>query len=168
MSKQQTLLRPLKMAKIHKIPWICMLKLKKVVKNNKFHAKIKRFRPRPIKNKHYAPNKKTNFVYYIKNHFKLYVSQTTKKSVPNALFSVSIKDMILKVFKKYKTKNSNVIMLSQKFSSKKNKFSKECATNKPNPRSFKFLTKRKISWKTKSDNPLENFGSKSLNRKRPF
>jgi hypothetical protein len=145
-----------------------MLKLKKVVKNNKFHAKIKKLFPKSIKNKHNPPNKKTNFVCYIKNHFKLYASSTIKKSVPNALFLVSIRDMILRVFKKCKTKNSNAIIPSYKFLSKKYKFSKECATKKPNPRSFKFLTKRKISWNSKFDNPSENSGSKLLNRKRLF
>ena len=41
MNKQQISFKQLMNAKIYKIPWICMLKLKRVVKNNNHHVKIK-------------------------------------------------------------------------------------------------------------------------------
>lgn len=85
-----------------------------------------------------------NCAYFIKNHFKSFVSSTTTKFAPNALFLDSIKDMTSKVFRKWKTKKISVNMQSYQFLDKNSKFSKECVMKRPNLGSFKSWRKRKI------------------------
>ena len=107
-----------------------------------------------------------NFVYFIKSLYKLCALQTIKRSVPNAPYLASTRDMISKVFKKQKIKKINATTPSYKFSSKNNKSSKGCPIKKPSPGSFRSSTKRKISWKINCANPLENSDKKSPNSKK--
>ena len=120
------------------------------------------------KNKLNNRNKMNSFACYTRSHLKLFAFGTTKKYAQNAPYLASIEDMNLKVFNRFKTKRINAIFKYFKFSSKKNKSNKECATKKPNVAWYKFWIGSGTSCKKKCGNNSENSESKSLNRKKPF
>ncbi len=61
-------------------------------------------------------SKMTSCAYSIKSLYKLYALSTIKRSVPNAPYLASIRDMISKVFNKWKTKKINATTPFYKFS----------------------------------------------------